>query len=198
MQDRKTIIEHGILDLIDQDGRVTQTQLATSLSISLGLLNAYLKRLIKKGYVKTANFKASNIKYVLTPEGIALKYKLTKSYMTRSLDYYRKIKQAVEYRILRLKLAEIRSVVFIGANEISEITHLYLSETKIELLGVFDDINNGKEFFGHTVYSIGELNDFLNKNAVEKILINEFENIEVLHQQLLDQGIDNNIIEYKW
>ncbi len=44
--------ELNLLEAIEQDGHVTQRNLTSKLGIALGLTNMYLKRLVKKGYVK--------------------------------------------------------------------------------------------------------------------------------------------------
>jgi DNA-binding MarR family transcriptional regulator len=199
-EDKRTLIEHGILDLIDQqDGRVTQTELSNSLRVSIGLVNAYLKKLIQKGYVKVSNVKASTVRYMLTSEGFTEKYRLTRRYMANSLNYYIKIKQAVEQRIVRLKLDEVRTVVFVGSSEIAEIMHLYLGDTKIKIVGVFDIEKNGKDFFfEHPIKEIHELPDYLNNNQVDKILLNYFEEIEDVENKLLDLGVNRQAIEARW
>jgi DNA-binding MarR family transcriptional regulator len=199
MQNKKSIIEHGILELIDQNGRVTQTQLASDLSISLGLLNAYIKRLIKKGYIKTANFKASNIKYLLTAEGLALKYKLTRSFMERSLEYYRGLKKAVESRITRLKMQEVRTVVFVVSGEVAEIQYLYLKGTRIELVAIFDfNVTENTKFFEYEVKPVSELKSFVLEHKVDKILLNVFDDVEKLEDNLFKIGIEKNKIEKDW
>ncbi|MFH1222835.1 MAG: winged helix-turn-helix transcriptional regulator [Pseudomonadota bacterium] len=200
-EDKKIVIEHGILDLIEQDGRVTQTELARSLRVSIGLVNAYLRNLVSKGYVKVSNVKASTIKYMLTPEGLSQKYHLTRSYMTRSLDYYRRIKQAVESRILRLKLEEVRTVVFVGNGEIAEIMLLYVGDTKMKVLEIFsDDVKTPEEriFFGYKIRPMNELNSFLKDNDVDKILLNYFEEIEEKEKLLLSMGVESSKIDAKW
>ncbi len=200
--DKRTVIEHGILDLINNDGKITQTEISASLRVSIGLVNAYLKNLVKKGYVKVSNVRASTVKYMLTSEGMAEKYRLTRSYMAQSLDHYRNIKQAVEGRIVRLKLQEVRTVVFVGAGEISEIMHLYLGDTKIQLLGVFDNVDLSQEqnnnFFGFSVQSLNKINKFVQENNVEKILINEFEEIEQISSTLISYGVEHKLIEKDW
>jgi len=199
MDERKIAIEHGILDLIEQDGRVTQTELSRSLRVSLGLINAYLKSLVNKGYVKVSNVKADTIKYMLTAEGMLEKYRLTRSYMNKSLEFYRHIKQAVESRIVRLKLEEVRSVVFVGTGDVAEIMHLYLGDTKIELLDVFEtEEAANKKFFDYQVKNLNELPVYIKNHKVDKILVNFFEEVENVENKLVDMGIDPNIIDSKW
>lgn len=198
--DKRIVIEHGILDIIEQqEGRVTQTELSNNLRISIGLLNAYLRNLIKKGYVKAANVKASTVRYMLTPEGMAEKYRLTCSYMSNSLNHYKKIKQAVEARIVRLKSEEVNTVVFVGTGAIAEIMHLYLGDTKIKLLGVFNDVVGEQDnFFSHKVRPITELPEYIKKEKVDKILLNYLEDIDAKEQVLRGMGIPQNNIEAKW
>jgi DNA-binding MarR family transcriptional regulator len=199
-EDKKIAIEHGILDLIEKDGRVTQTELSRSLRVSIGLVNAYLKRLINKGYVKVSNVKTSTIKYMLTPEGLTQKYHLTRSYMAHSLDFYRKIKVAVEHRLVRLKLEEVRTVVFVGSGEIAEIMYLYLGDTKIKLLAVFDDIEGeeGRMFFGYEIKPVNQISEYLSNNGVDKILINHFEEVDNKEKQVLSLGIEQKMIDGNW
>lgn len=199
MDEKKITIERGILDLIEQDGRVTQTELSRSLRVSIGLVNAYLKNLINKGYVKVSNVKSSTIKYMLTAEGLTEKYRLTRSYMDKSLAFYRHIKQAVESRIVRLKLEEVRSVVFVGNGEIAEIMYLYLGDTKIKLLDIFEiESSPEKRFFDYQVKDLKELPVYIKTNNVDKILLNFFEEIEDVEKRLVSMGIDPNIIDSKW
>lgn len=157
-EEKKLLIEHGILDSIYKDARVTQSELSRTLSISIGLCNAYLKRLINKGYIKVANFKAKNIRYLLTPDGIAQKVILTRRYMLRSLDYYKVLKNRCEEIITELKLEEVRTIAIIGTNEVAEIFYLYLQNSKIEIKSVYDNKKNGQNWFDFSIKSIKEIN----------------------------------------
>jgi len=168
-EEKQIIIEHGILDAIEKDAKVTQSELARGLSISLGLCNAYLKRLVNKGYVKVLNFKLKNARYLLTPDGIALKLKLTRSYILRSLDYYKVLKNRSEDIIKGLKLEEVRTVAIVGANEIAEILYLYLQTTKIEINGVYDDTNIGNKWFEYIIEDV----KLVNLAKVDKTIITD-------------------------
>lgn len=198
-EDKRIIIEHEILDAIDKkEGRITQTELSVSLRVSIGLINSYLKRLVQKGFIKVSNVRASTVRYMLTPEGFAEKYRLVRRYMTNNLDYYLKIKKTVEERILRLKIDEVRTVVFVGSSEIAEIMHLYLTDTKIKILSVFDFEDNKKTFFKYPVLDVKKLPEYLKSNQVDKILLNYFDNIEEIEKKLINLGIKKDIIESKW
>ena len=60
-----------ILTEISEDQSVTQRGLSETLGIALGLTNLYLKRLVRKGYIKVTTIPSRRMKYLLTPRGIA-------------------------------------------------------------------------------------------------------------------------------
>ena len=52
-----------LLEAVEADSRVTQRTLATKLGIALGLTNIYLKRLVRKGFIKCVNVRPNRISY---------------------------------------------------------------------------------------------------------------------------------------
>ena len=77
-----------ILRKLNKKPQSSQRELAQELGFSLGKLNYCLKELQKKGLIKIENFKKNpnkiNYLYVLTPEGLAQKTKLTINFMRRN------------------------------------------------------------------------------------------------------------------
>jgi len=86
-----------VLRKIQKKPNSTQRELASELGFSLGKLNYCLKALKKKGLVKIENFKRNpnkiNYFYVLTPEGITAKTKLTLNFMKRKMKEYDELKK---------------------------------------------------------------------------------------------------------
>ena len=78
---------------------LSQRDLAAKLGFSLGKLNYCLKELKVKGFVKMNNFKKNKNKmkyiYVLTPNGIAAKTKLTINFMKRKMQEYDELKKEI-------------------------------------------------------------------------------------------------------
>ena len=70
-----------VLDAITDNQRITQRRLAAKLGVALGLTNVYLKRLIHKGYIKCVNIQSNRLLYLITPQGIAEKTRLTYQFM---------------------------------------------------------------------------------------------------------------------
>ena len=90
----------NILRKIQKKPNSTQRELAGELGFSLGKLNYCLKALQQKGLVKIENFKKNpnkiNYFYVLTPDGIAEKTKLTINFMKRKMKEYDELKKELD------------------------------------------------------------------------------------------------------
>ena len=82
----------GLLDAVEQNRAQSQRLLASELGIALGLVNAYLKRCIKKGLVKVRSAPARRYAYYLTPQGFAEKSRLTVEYLSYSFSFFRQAK----------------------------------------------------------------------------------------------------------
>ena len=89
-----------VLRKIQKNPNSTQRELAEELGFSLGKLNYCLKALQSKGLVKIENFKKNpnkiNYLYVLTPEGLAAKTKLTINFMKKKMKEYDELKKEIE------------------------------------------------------------------------------------------------------
>ena len=89
--------QFNVLRKIKSKPNSSQREMATDLGFSLGKLNYCLKALQEKGLVKLENFKKNQKKlnyfYVLTPEGIAEKSKLTINFMKRKMREYDELKK---------------------------------------------------------------------------------------------------------
>src|SRR6201985_1107437 len=87
--------ERIVLDLltsVEQDGQRSQRYIAAELGIALGLVNAYLKRCVKKGLSKVHDAPAHRYAYYLTPQGFAEKSRLTVEYLSSSFSFFRHAK----------------------------------------------------------------------------------------------------------
>jgi EPS-associated MarR family transcriptional regulator len=76
---------YSIFKEIENSGEISQRDFAGKLGYSLGKVNFLIKALTEKGLIKMENFAKSNNKlgyrYVLTPEGISQKYRITADFL---------------------------------------------------------------------------------------------------------------------
>ena len=89
-----------LLRHLEENPDVTQRELARELGISLGKANYCLKALINKGLIKANNFKNSANKraylYVLTPQGIEAKARISVRFLQRKMEEYETLRQEIE------------------------------------------------------------------------------------------------------
>src|SRR5476649_1727560 len=119
--------ELTVLDAVSRDQHITQRHLAAHLGIALGLTNVYLKRLVRKGYIKCVNLQANRISYLITPRGIAEKARLTYEFMDYSLHLYGVVRQHLREVLQECADAQRRVAIY-GRGEAAEIAYLSLKE----------------------------------------------------------------------
>jgi DNA-binding MarR family transcriptional regulator len=141
------------LEAIAADGQITQRTLASQLGIALGLTNIYLKRLVRKGYVKVVNVQSNRLRYLLTPKGIAEKTRLTYEFMEYSLFLYSQVRTHLRQVLQPYVLGNKRRVAVYGTGEAAELAYLSVAELGLDLVAVFDGANAGR-FLGQTVRDI--------------------------------------------
>ena len=93
-------IEFDLLSALERREVVTQPALAKRLSISVGMVNALLKRAVHKGLVKAKAAPYKRWAYYVTPEGFQEKSRLVAQYLDASLAFFRMARR--EYRVLFL------------------------------------------------------------------------------------------------
>jgi EPS-associated MarR family transcriptional regulator len=84
-----------MLKIMEGDMEKSQRDIAAELGVSIGKVNYVIKELTVKGFVKTKRFINSRNKqaymYILTPEGINQKLKITKDFIGRKLKEYEEL-----------------------------------------------------------------------------------------------------------
>lgn len=141
-----------LLQALESEATITQRTLASRLGIALGLTNLYLKRLIRKGYVKCVTVSPNRLVYALTPRGVARKGRLTYEFMKYSLDFYRDARQHLRSS-LQMAVAEKQRVAIFGVGDAAELVFLLLKDMELDLVAVFD-VQGGGSFLGFAVQPI--------------------------------------------
>ncbi len=126
--------ELTLLEQIEHDPDVTQASLATQLGVAVGTVNWHIKRLIEKGYVKVTRAERKKLKYIITPEGIALRARLTVDYIERSFDLYHKTRQRVRAHLDEVKRAGYDRIRLVGEGDVADICRLSCLEQDIGIV----------------------------------------------------------------
>src|SRR5688572_15868383 len=126
--------ELTLLENIENDPDVNQSALATQLGVAVGTVNWHLKRLIAKGYVKVKRAERKKLRYIITPDGIALRARLAVDYVERSFSLYRKTRQRVREYLLEVQRAGYDRVRIIGRGDVADICRLTCLEQCINVV----------------------------------------------------------------
>ncbi|HTX93293.1 MAG TPA: winged helix-turn-helix transcriptional regulator [Anaerolineales bacterium] len=123
--------ELALLEHIESNPDVTQASLATQLGVAVGTVNWHLKRLIEKGYVKIKRAERKKLRYIITPEGIALRTRLTVDYIEQQFLLYRNTRQRVLQHLEEIKSAGFNAVAIHGDGDVADICRLSCLEKGI-------------------------------------------------------------------
>jgi DNA-binding CsgD family transcriptional regulator len=130
----ENVRELTLLEQIERDPDVTQASLATQLGVAVGTVNWHIKRLVAKGYVKVKRAERKKLRYIITPEGIALRARLTVDYIERSFGLYRRTRQRVKVHLDAVKKAGYKSIRLLGEGDVADICRLSCLEQDIQIV----------------------------------------------------------------
>ncbi len=179
-----------LLDEISKGEKLTQRDLSKSLHVALGLINSYVKNLVSKGYIVVSKIPKKRYKYYLTPSGFAEKTRLTYQHFQNFTNLYKVARRDFHLLFNNIQNSDIKRVVFCGFDEITEIAFLSLKETDLKLVGILDNINAGKKFFGQEIMTMEQISHI----GYDIVVITSFQNGEALKKRLLEFGVNEKKI----
>jgi predicted transcriptional regulator len=170
---------------------VSQREIAVRLGIALGLVNSYLKTLVKKGCVQVQAYPRNRFAYLLTPKGFAEKSRLAYSHLGNYHKLYRITRQDSLKMLRALRSQGVERVAFCGVDDLTEIAYLSLCEAGLELATVMDEGEGGR-FINLPVVSL-EAGVRAADNA--PFVITSLPRVEQLKARLLQLGVaEQNIL----
>jgi len=141
----------GLLESVERDGGQSQRRLASELGIALGLVNAYLKRCIKKGLVKVSEVPRRRYAYYLTPQGFAEKSRLTIEYLTSSFSFFRQARADCAKTIALAHERGWSRIALAGLSDLAEIAAICAFERTTTIVAVVDRDAAATAFMGAPV-----------------------------------------------
>jgi len=142
-----------LLEEVSKNSAISQRKLSSGLGVALGVTNACLKKMIKKGHIKVKGINHKRIAYYLTPEGFTEKSRLTYHFLQHTVNYYKNLKKKIAARLELISNAGVKRLIYYGAGEVMEIALICLHETDLELIAIIDDSKGkqGKRVLGFTI-----------------------------------------------
>jgi DNA-binding MarR family transcriptional regulator len=177
------IITLGVLSAIEEDERATQRAISEELGIALGLANAYLKRCVKKGFVKVRHIPANRYAYYLTPTGFAEKSRLTADYLSMSFNFFRSSREQCAELFDVCEEKRWTRVALAGCGDLAEIATLCQREgSGVEIIGIVNtagDTNPPERFAGLPV--VDRLTDL---DKVRAVIVTDIVNAQKVYDRL--------------
>jgi DNA-binding MarR family transcriptional regulator len=110
--------EHQLLSFLHQNEMTSQRKMASGTGLSLATVNILLKRMIKRGLVKIEHLNQRNLRYILTPNGLAEKSRLTYHYVIYSYRLINRLINIVQNCIAEERTgAGLREVTLLGKDD---------------------------------------------------------------------------------
>lgn len=170
-----------LLSEVERDAHVTQRSLASKLGVALGLTNLYLKRLAHKGYIKISTIPRHRIRYLLTPQGLAEKSRLTYQYMQYSISHYRDMRTRLRGTLTEAMGEGVTRIAIYGTGELAEMAYLSLKEMNLTLVGFIDDKRHD-QFLSYPVCAP----DLVGGWEFDAVLLTDLENGDK-HREILER-----------
>ena len=179
-----------LLDEFTKEPEISQRALAGRIGIALGLVNAYIKRLYKKGHIKIKTLPRNRIKYIITPKGFTEKARLTYTYINYSIQYFREIRLNIERTYVKMIAEGITTILLWGDGELAELCFISPRGLPLRIVGVVaeEKVDNG--FFGYNVFTVDDicaldydaiLVSSMDDKVLSNIVGNEFNNKKIFY-----------------
>jgi DNA-binding MarR family transcriptional regulator len=180
----------GLLSSVETDGARSQRRIAAELGIALGLVNAYLKRCVKKGLVKVQDAPARRYAYYLTPQGFAEKSRLTVQYLSDSFSFFRKAKSDCTHVFEEAAARGFTRLVLAGKSDLAEIAILCAVEVGAAVVAIVDPRSEVGRFVGvEVVTSYSEM-----KAGFDAIIVTDVAHTQDTYEEAVEAGGKDRVL----
>ena len=152
--DKENQLTLELLKAIDQKDDISQRHLAQQMGVALGLANSYLKRCVKKGWIKISTAPANRYMYYLTPTGFAEKARLTAEFFSTSLALFRQSGDEYTSIFEHCAQQQYSRIVLAGLSDLTEIALMRGLQSRANLVAVYQPGAGRSDFFDVPVVSV--------------------------------------------
>lgn len=130
---RESEILTQIQQTLSVDPNANQRTLAQNSNISLGMMNAVLKRCIERGWIAVKNLNMKKVCYCLTAQGFEEISRRSSSYMKRSFSMMNDYAGSIENLVSQAKSQGKSKVVLYGTSNIQFVIEWACQKNALEL-----------------------------------------------------------------
>ena len=150
-----------LLEELEKNPAVSQRELSHRFGIALGVTNACLKRMARKGWIRVRDLNRRKIEYCLTPKGFEEKARLTFRLISSTVQHYASLKKMIGERFLEMERNGLNRVVFYGLSDEMEVAFVTLQGVNLRLVGIVEDDGKFKPqiLFGFEVEPVSRVKE---------------------------------------
>ena len=175
----KAHAELDFLAAIERGEVVTQMTLRQRIGVSVGMVNALVKRAVGKGYAKVHQAPYKRYAYYLTPKGFTEKSRLVAEYLESSLDFFRTARSEYAEIFVRAQHIGLKKVALAGRGELTEIAVLAALGEGISIDAILDPEANEVERHGIRV-----IRDLSELSTIDAVIITETKSPQATYEQM--------------
>ena len=155
------------LEELEKTPNLSQRELSNKFGIALGVTNACLKRMARRGWIRLGKIPPRRIGYYLTPKGFVEKARLTMTFLSYNIHHYSRLKAMIGEKFLEMASQGVTRVIFWGVSDEMEVAYVTLQGTSMELVAIVDDSDGvkGKKILGKEAKDPSEI-DSLRADAI--------------------------------
>jgi len=157
----------NILREIGANAHVTQAELAGRCSLSVAMVNNYMKELCGAGLIEYHRKTSKSVSYHLTSAGTAHLQSLQSELIDEMVGMFVSAKEQIRARIVSQARRALHRIVLFGSGPLAQLAFHALELAGISILGVCDENPSviGTDFCGREVLSPSQIR-FLSPDAV--------------------------------
>jgi len=174
-----------LLDELTKRPETTQRALSKQIGVALGLTNLMLRRLVTKGYIKISGTKPNRIRYLITPQGILEKSRITYEFIQYSVQLYTRVRHVLRDQLADVAQTGNRRVLLYGTGELAEIAFLTIREMGLELVGIVEEPSDRERFLGYPVQQVRDVA----ASAYDRVVVSSLRLQDGVIQRLIELGI---------
>lgn len=183
-------IVYKFLEELEKGEVTTQKELSINLRVSIGYINALIKKFLKKGYIKAKQAPYKRFIYYLTTKGFIEKSKLVSEYINSSLNFFRTLRSEFNKMfVLEKEKNGFVSFVLFGVSEVTEICIISALDNNMKVSYIVDKKFKSKNFLG-----INVLKNIRKLKQNEKIIITDQDQSQNLYSKLSKNFNEDKLI----
>jgi predicted transcriptional regulator len=157
----------NILREVAANAHITQAELATRCSLSVAMVNNYMKELCGAGLLEYHRKTTKSVTYHLTPSGTQSLSNLQLELIDEMVSMFVAAKEQIKARIMSQAQAGLDRVILFGSGHLAQLVFHALELAGVSILGICDDNIEaiGSDFCGREVLSASQIR-FLAPDAV--------------------------------